>query len=137
MSVHKEVEMENVVTLADVEPRPVPENEGHHGGRIWYVFNKDTMDTESLRVVVQEYRPGGYTEGHGSHLDREQAYYILSGTMTVTISGRQYVAGPGSFVYIPRGADHDHLNSGPDNLVFLTIVAAVRSGDIPPLRTKK
>jgi quercetin dioxygenase-like cupin family protein len=129
--------MERVVTLADVQPQPVPEHEGHHGGRIWYIFNKDTIDTESLRMVLQEYAPGGYTEGHGSHIDREQAYYIISGTMSVTISGRQYLAGPGSFVYIPRGADHDHRNVGSDNLVFLLMVASVRSGDVPPLRTEQ
>ena len=129
--------MERVVTLADVPSQPVPEQEGHHGGKIWYIFNKDTIDTESLRMVMQEYAPGGYTEGHGSHTDREQAYYIISGTMLVTIAGRQYTAGPGSFVYIPRGADHDHRNIGSDNLVFLLMVASVRSGDVPPVRKEK
>ena len=46
--------MERVVKLADVQPQPVPEHEGHHGGKIWYIFNKDTIDTESLRMVMQE-----------------------------------------------------------------------------------
>ena len=125
--------MENVVTLADVEPRVVPAKEGHHGGRIWYIFNKDSIGTEGLRLHVQEYQPGGYTEGHAPHKDIEQAYYILSGTMAVSVAGKEYTAKPGSFVFIPRGAEHFHRNAGDDDLVFLTINVAIRSGEVPPL----
>ncbi len=129
--------MENVVTLADVTPKQVPLKEGHHGGRIWYVFNKDTIGTEGLRLHVQEYAPGGYTEEHAPHLDMEQTYYILSGTMAVTISGKEYIAGPGSFVFIPRGAQHKHRNAGNDNMVFLTINVAIRDGKVPPIPERK
>src|SRR5512144_2360072 len=113
--------MKNVVTLADITPKEAPLKEGHHGGRIWYVFNKDTIGTEGLRLHVQEYAPGGYTEEHAPHMDMEQTYYIVQGTMAVTISGKEYIAGPGSFVFIPRGAQHKHRNAGKDNMVFLTI----------------
>ena len=128
--------MDKVISLADIEPKVVPLAEGHRGGRIWYVFNKDSVGTEALRLHVQEYSPGGYTEGHAPHRDMEQAYYILSGTMAVRVAGREYVAGPGSFVFIPRGAEHSHRNAGEDNLVFLTINVPVRSGDVPPLPGK-
>jgi len=125
--------MENVVTLDDIEPKVVPAKEGHHGGQIWYVFNRDTIGTEGLRLHVQEYFPGGYTEGHPPHQDIEQVYYILSGTMAVHIAGKDYIARPGCFVYIPRGAVHYHRNAGEDNLRFITINVPVRSGDVPPL----
>lgn len=129
--------MKNVVTLADIEPKVVPLKEGHHSGRIWYVFNKDSIGTEGLRLHVQEYSPGGYTEKHAPHMDMEQTYYILSGTMAVTISGQEYTAGSGSFVFIPRGAQHKHRNIGKDNLVFLTINVAIRDGQVPPLTQRE
>ncbi len=129
--------MENVVTLADIEPKVVPLAEGHHGGRIWYVFNRDNIGTEGLRLHVQEYSPGGYTEAHAPHVDMEQAYYIVSGTMAVKVDGREYSAGPGSFVFIPRGAEHSHRNAGDENLVFLTINVAIRSGEVPPLPQRR
>ena len=125
--------MENVVTLADIEPRMVPMVEGHHNGRIWYVFNRDNIGTEGLRLHVQEYSPGGYTEGHAPHTDMEQAYYVVSGTMAVKIDGKEYLAGAGSFVFIPRGAEHGHYNAGEDNLVFFTINVAIRDGEVPTL----
>lgn len=125
--------MKNVLSLADIEPQVVPLAEGHHNGRIWWIFNKDTVGTEGLRMHVQEYSPGGYTQGHAPHQDFEQAYYVIAGTMAVKVSGKEYVAQAGSFVYIPRGAEHSHYNAGTDNLVFLTINAPVRSGQAPPL----
>jgi len=129
--------MENVVTLSDIEPKVVPLGEGHHGGRIWYVFNRDNIGTEGLRIHVQEYWPGGYTEGHAPHPDLEQVYYVLAGTMAVQVSGKEYTAGPGSFVFIPRGAEHSHRNAGADNLVFITINSPVRSGEAPPLPQRR
>ncbi|MGI5836069.1 MAG: cupin domain-containing protein [Chloroflexota bacterium] len=128
--------MEKVITLADIEPKPVPMAEGHHGGTIWYVFNRDNIGTEGLRLHVQEYPPGGYTEGHDPHLDMEQAYYIISGTMLLHIAGKEYRAGPGSFVFIPRGATHGHRSVGEDKLVFLTINVPIRDGGVPPLPSK-
>lgn len=129
--------MENVVTLADIEPKVVPLAEGHHEGRIWYIFNKDTIGTEGVRIHVQEYQPGGYTEGHAPHQDLEQTYYILSGTMAVQISGKEYIAKAGSFVFIPRGAQHSHRNAGSDKMVFITINSPVRSGEVPPLPPRR
>ena len=125
--------MENVVTLDDIQPEEVPLKAGHHHGRIWWVFNPDTIGTEGLKIHVQEYDPGGYTADHPRHMDFEQAYYVISGTMAVHISGKEYIAKAGSMVYIPRGAEHNHWNAGDDKLIFLTINAPVRSGEVPPL----
>jgi quercetin dioxygenase-like cupin family protein len=121
--------MDNVVTIADLDSKMLTLEAGHHGGRIWSIFNKETIRTETLTVSVQEYRPGEYTEGHGPHAETEQAYYILTGTMAVHVSGKEYIAKPGSFVFIPRGAEHGHRNAGTDNLRFITINGAVRKGN--------
>ena len=128
--------MENVVTLADIKPEEwTGDVAGHHQGRIWWIFTPDTIGTEGIKMHVQEFDPGGYTDAaeHPPHPHIEQAYYILSGTMAVSVSGKEYVAQAGSFVYIPRGAEHSHRNAGDDKLVFLTVNSPVRSGEVPPL----
>ena len=123
-----------VVRLEDLEPRPLLAGAGHTGGVGYDIFNADTVGAESLRLVAQRYAPGGFTTGHPIHTDREQTYYILSGTMHIEIDGEQYVAPAGSFVFIPRGAQHDHRNEGTEDMVFLTINTPVRSGEAPPVK---
>jgi len=45
--------MENVVTLDDIRPKEwTEEKAGHHHGRIWWVFNPDTIGTEDLKMHV-------------------------------------------------------------------------------------
>lgn len=132
----EEGSMKNVVTLDDIQPEEwTGEKAGHHHGRIWWVFTPDTIGTEGLKMHVQEFDPGGYTDPaeHSRHTEIEQVYYIISGTMTVQINGKEYIAKAGSLVYIPRGAEHGHRNDGHDKLVFLTVNVPVRSGEAPPL----
>lgn len=123
-----------VVRFEDLTPRPLLDGAGHNGGVGYDIFTADTIGTEALRLLAQKYEPGGFTTGHPIHTDREQAYYILSGTMHIEIDGEQYVAPAGSFVFIPRGAQHDHRNEGDDDMVFLTINTPVRSGEPPAVR---
>ena len=129
-----------VVSLADIPAEPVPEMEGHHNGLIWWIFQPDgrglqSLLTEGLRVHVQQYDVGGYTKGHGFHTAVEQVYYVLKGSMEVRMGDKTYTAEEGSYVYIPRGVDHDHRNIGQDKLVFLTINSPVRAGEVAPLPT--
>jgi quercetin dioxygenase-like cupin family protein len=125
--------MKNIVTLRDLEKRVLNDGAGHVDGMFWEVFTKNTVGTEALRLLVQEYPPGGYTEGHPIHTDFEQCYYVLSGTMTVFLNGERHTAASGSFVFIPRGMKHEHRNDGDEPMVFLTINVPVRDGQPPPL----
>jgi quercetin dioxygenase-like cupin family protein len=122
-----------VVRLDDLEQKPLNDGMGHVSGRFWEVFTKATVGTEALRLLVQEYPSGGYTEGHPIHNDLEQTYYVLSGTMTVFLDGKKHIAPAGTFVFIPRGTKHEHRNDGNEPMVFLTINVPVRSGEVPPV----
>ena len=123
--------MELVTRLESVEPKPLEAGYGHQGGRLWEVFTAETVGTEALRLLVQEYGVGGYTKGHPIHTRNEQAYYIVEGEMVIEIDGVEHEARAGCFVFIPRGAHHD---TGAGRLLFLTINVPVRNGDTPPLR---
>lgn len=126
--------MKLVMTTADVAPRKSSEAMGHFGGTVWDLINKNTVGAEAMHVFVSSYPPGGYTRGHPIHTDWEQAYYIVSGTMTINMEGKEYVAPAGSYVFVPRGVEHNHRNNGQEDLVFVTMSCVVRAGEVPPLR---
>ncbi len=115
--------MQHCVNLQDVPVKEVPAQEGHYGGRIQYVFTKDTVGSERLRLIVQEYDPGGYTvaQQHGAHALMEQAYYVIEGEMEAQIGDKVYRAGPGCCLFIPRNTLHAHRNVGKGKLRFLTL----------------
>jgi quercetin dioxygenase-like cupin family protein len=127
------VTVRNVVRLDEIQARPLDDGMGHVNGRVWEVFTKPTVGTEALRLLVQEYPPGGYTSGHPVHMDFEQTYYVLAGTLTLVLDGKEQVVPEGSFVFIPRGVRHEHRNDRSEPLRFMTINVPVRDGDVPPL----
>jgi quercetin dioxygenase-like cupin family protein len=123
-----------VVMLADLEKKPLRDGMGHVEGEYWEVFTRQTAGTEALRLLVQEYPPGGFTQGHPVHMDFEQTYYVIAGTMTLLIEDEEArEVRAGTFVFIPRGVRHEHRNDGTESMIFLTINVPVREGPVPPL----
>jgi quercetin dioxygenase-like cupin family protein len=123
----------NLVKLEDLEQRPLNDGMGHVSGHFWEVLTKPTVGSEAMRLLVQEYPPGGYTEGHPIHMDFEQTYYVLCGTLTLLLDGTEHVVPAGTFVFIPRGVRHEHRNDHSEPLRFMTINVPVRDGSVPPL----
>ena len=66
--------------------------------------------------------PAGDGSPAGLHTHAvDQAFYILSGTMSLEIEGRQYQAGPGTLVFFPAGVPHRNWNAGGEPTVHLAI----------------
>jgi mannose-6-phosphate isomerase-like protein (cupin superfamily) len=122
-----------IVRLEDLDKQPLNDGMGHVEGQFWEVFTARTAGTEALRLLVQEYPPGGHTSGHPVHNDFEQTYYVLAGTLTMTLDGEEFSVPEGSFVFIPRGTPHEHRNDGSVPMRFLTINTPVRDGGVPAL----
>src|SRR5450759_2613629 len=65
--------------------------------------------------------PGeGSPAGLHKHLV-DQLFYILSGTMSLEIEGKQYQAGPGTLVVFPAGVPHRNWNGGTEPTVHIAI----------------
>ncbi len=45
------------------------------------------------------------------HHDEDEAFYILDGEVTVIRDGEEIVAGPGSYIFLPRGVPHGFKSS--------------------------
>ena len=61
------------------------------------------------------------------HHREDESYYILEGEYEFLIDGRTFTAGPGSFVYMPKGQLHMHMNAGdtPARALVLLMPAGV------------
>jgi quercetin dioxygenase-like cupin family protein len=66
--------------------------------------------------------PAGEGSPAGLHTHAvDQLFYILSGTMSLEIDGKQYQAPPGSVVHFPAGVPHRNWNAGAEPTVHLAI----------------
>jgi mannose-6-phosphate isomerase-like protein (cupin superfamily) len=61
---------------------------------------------------------GGSVAGLHKHAV-DQLFYIIGGTMTVEIGGREYEAGPGTLVIFPADTPHRNWNRGTEATVHL------------------
>jgi mannose-6-phosphate isomerase-like protein (cupin superfamily) len=81
--------------------------------------------------ATQEQTGGHYTlvevhEPHGAeaplhvHHQEDEGFWILEGELTFEIGGRTIPAGPGSFLFGPRGVPHRYtVDRGPARLLYL------------------
>jgi quercetin dioxygenase-like cupin family protein len=46
------------------------------------------------------------------HRNADESFYILEGTFDFSLAGQAFSAGPGAFVYLPRGVVHTHRAGG-------------------------
>jgi quercetin dioxygenase-like cupin family protein len=69
--------------------------------------------TEGAYVAMVGAMPAG-EEGPPLHIHpyTDEAFYIADGELTFQLGGQEVVAGPGTFVFVPRGVVHTARNSG-------------------------
>ncbi|HEX2171395.1 MAG TPA: cupin domain-containing protein [Dehalococcoidia bacterium] len=73
---------------------------------------------------------GGSPAGMHTHAV-DQIFYILSGTMSLEIEGKQYEAGPGSLVIFPAGVPHRNWNGGSEPTVHLAFNTPLPDPNVP------
>jgi len=71
-------------------------------------------------VSIAEIPPGKESFVYHSHEREEEWLYILSGTGTAEIDGKEHAVGPGDFMGFPTPSVAHHLrNTGSEPLVYL------------------
>ena len=78
---------------------------------------------ENYRIVPAIIHSGGSI---GTHVQNsgDDLNYILSGTGKAVCNGVEEELKPGVMHICPKGSEHSIINTGDDDLVILTIVAA-------------
>ena len=73
---------------------------------------------------------GGSPAGMHVH-DVDQIFYILRGTMSIEIEGKQYACSPGSLIVFPAGVRHRNWNGSSEPTVHLAINTPLPDPNVP------
>lgn len=94
--------------------------EAFKGGEKQYHVKRYADD--NVTVMRGHLEPGA-SIGEHTHDDSCETIYILSGTASVTIDGKEERLIPGMTHYCPFGSTHTMRNPGPSPLDFFAVVA--------------
>jgi quercetin dioxygenase-like cupin family protein len=76
--------------------------------------------------------PAGGGSPAGLHIhDIDQIFYVLRGTMSIEIEGRQYDCSPGSLIVFPAGVPHRNWNGGNEATVHLAFNTPLPDPSVP------
>lgn len=78
------------------------------GDPIWFSGNRMTIKRApgmSWTFIESRLHPGHAPPLHFHH-DEDEAFYLIGGTMRFRRGDEEFDAGPGAFVFVPRGTQH-------------------------------
>ncbi|MDD7940296.1 cupin domain-containing protein [Actinomycetospora lutea] len=77
-----------------------------------------------IAVFEAEHAPGSPGPPRHTHISYDEAFYVLTGTMSFDIDGDHVDCPAGSFVWIPHGAAHAFHNPTTSPASVLVVVTA-------------
>ena len=80
------------------------------------------MTGGAFSIVEHPMDPGSLVPPH-IHYNEDELSYVVSGEIGVRIGDRDRVAGPGSYVFKPRGIPHTFWNAGPGPAHLVEIIS--------------
>jgi len=80
------------------------------------------VDTAHLFCDVYAFEPGQAQAAH-RHPVGDKLYYVLAGSGRIRVASEERTVGPGDLVCAPAGSEHGVVNSGPDRLTLLVVMA--------------
>jgi mannose-6-phosphate isomerase-like protein (cupin superfamily) len=98
----------------DLEPRRVAPGEGE---AVWFTNNRMTLKataetTGGAYGLVEALAPAGSGPPLHVHHREDETFWVLEGILTVRCGERTFGAGPGSYVFLPRGIPHTFVVEG-------------------------
>jgi quercetin dioxygenase-like cupin family protein len=92
-------------------------------GGMGVVFKVSGADTGGRFAVVEHpIEPGRLVLPH-VHLREDECSYVLEGTIGARVGDQELTAGPGSYVFKPRGLMHTFWNAGPGPARLLEVIS--------------
>jgi mannose-6-phosphate isomerase-like protein (cupin superfamily) len=80
------------------------------------------QDGVTFTLVIEIFEPGGKTPPN-EHSMAEEAFFVLAGTGRAFADGVSHDVGPGDLLVLRPGTEHVVVNTGPDKLYCLTLMA--------------
>ncbi len=91
----------------------------------YYLIDPANSPSENLTMGHTTIYPTGKTTGH-SHDDREEVYYVLSGTGKMVVGDDEFPIRAGDALYVPFGEFHATYNTGIRPMAVIWVTAGVR-----------
>ncbi|MEM8730457.1 MAG: bifunctional allantoicase/(S)-ureidoglycine aminohydrolase [Pseudomonadota bacterium] len=83
--------------------------------RAWILARPLTGFAETFAQLIVELAPGGGSEWPEPDPGAEGVFFMVDGAMTLSLGEEDYVMEPGSFAYLPPGANYTlHNHAGPE-----------------------
>jgi oxalate decarboxylase/phosphoglucose isomerase-like protein (cupin superfamily) len=88
--------------------------------KVFKVVDKDLVNSEHIVAGLTIFEPGESSSYH-NHPDSEELDYIVRGSGNVISDDEEENFGSNSFMFIPKGVFHRHMNTGdePMWMVFM------------------
>ncbi|HXG41315.1 MAG TPA: cupin domain-containing protein [Dehalococcoidia bacterium] len=83
------------------------------------VIKAGGTETQGRFAVIDQRMPPDYATPLHVHRTDDEAFYVLEGQLRVHYGQRQLTAGPGTWVFAPKGLPHA-LQTGPEGARVLT-----------------
>lgn len=109
-----------------MEPLIVSPGEGHAISPIGSdqsFFKALGTQTGGAFALLEQTVPPGHGPRRHVHSREEESFYILEGQFDFEVGGREFLAGPGTFVLGPRNIPHRFWNAGDSTGRFLLIIS--------------
>lgn len=96
------------------------------GDELWFLGNLVTLKavggaTHGGLTVAEFLNPPAFAPPLHRHRVEDEMFYLLEGTAVFHCAGRELPAGPGDFVYLPRGEPHTFIVGPRDPLRCLQL----------------
>jgi mannose-6-phosphate isomerase-like protein (cupin superfamily) len=98
------------------------------GDAVWFRENRMTIklraaDTGGAYGLVEATAPAGSGPPLHVHRDADEAFWVLSGRLTILCGDREFSAGPGDFALLPRDVPHAFLVEGDQPARLLILIS--------------
>jgi quercetin dioxygenase-like cupin family protein len=104
--------------------------ERDEGKPIWFLgtlvqVKAGDEQTNGRFAFVEQELPAGFAPPRHIHHDADEPFYVLEGRITFFAAGQAIEAGPGTFVWLPKGVEHAFRvsDAGPARVLTMTIPA--------------
>lgn len=77
-------------------------------------------------AVIEFVTRKGEEPGDHVHDTEDEMFYVVDGRITFVCDGKRFDAGPGGFVFLPRGLSHNYVIRGNKPVRLLVITAPPR-----------
>ncbi len=92
-------------------------------------FRRVLYTGSQIQLVLMSLKPGEDI-GLETHPDNDQFFRFDEGEGKVVINGNEYIVTDGDAIIVPKGAEHNIINTSPDtDLKFYTIYAPAHHKD--------